>query len=147
MARRFVCMYILHIYLQTHSYVGHVSFVCVTWLIRTGDMTHLFVWHDSFICIPCLIHVLVMTDSYACNDSFIIEATWLIHMCDITRSCVCRGWHAAMSPHNSISSNYEFLQVMKVIKLWIFLQVTMSPHNSISSSLQVMKKYCSRSYE
>jgi len=33
---------------MTHSYVRHVSSICVTWRVHKCDMTHPYVWHDSF---------------------------------------------------------------------------------------------------
>jgi len=39
----------LQSYCATHSYVGHDSFVCGTWLIHMWDMNP-YMGHDSFIC-------------------------------------------------------------------------------------------------
>ena len=84
---------------MTHSYVGHDSFICVTWLnhhtsgvaittcvtclIHMCDMTHSYVWHDSFICVTWLIHLCDMTHSDVWRDSFKC-VTWPIHTCDMT---------------------------------------------------------------
>ena len=68
---------------ETHSFVCHDSFVCLTLLIHTCDMTHRYVWHDSFICATWFIHMCDMTHSYVWHDSSIC-VTWLIHMCDMT---------------------------------------------------------------
>ena len=46
-----------------YSYVRHVSFICVTWLVHMCDMTHSYVWHDSFIYVTRLIHMRDMTHS------------------------------------------------------------------------------------
>jgi len=57
---------------MAHSFVGHGSFMCVTWLFHMQDMTHSYARHDSFTC-----------------------ETWLIHMCNITQ-CVCVCVHESM---------------------------------------------------
>jgi len=41
------------------------------------DITHSYVWHDSFICATWLIHMCDMTHSCV---------SWLMHMCDLTHS-------------------------------------------------------------
>ena len=87
---------------MTDSYVRHDSFVCVTWLIRTGDsdsfvcktwliriwdMTHSYVRLDTFVCGTWLIHICDLTHAYVSHDSFVC-VTWLIRMCDMTHSYV-----------------------------------------------------------
>ena len=42
-------------------------------------------WHDLFICVTWLIHMCDMSRSYVWHDSFIC-VTWLIHMSDMTHS-------------------------------------------------------------
>jgi len=54
---------------------------------------YVYVWHDSFICVTGLIHMCDMTHSCVWHDSFIC-VTWLIHMrvmcmCDMIHSYVC----------------------------------------------------------
>jgi len=96
---------------MTHSYVWPDSIICATWLIHNlCDMTH--------SCVTCLFYVCFVThsnvgrehldgtsldlltcvtwpidewhDSIICaHDSFIC-VTWLIHMCGVTFSDVCR---------------------------------------------------------
>jgi len=83
---------------MNHSYVGHDSFICGTWLIHMLDMTHSYVGHDSFICGTWLIHMWDMTHSYVGHDSFIC-GTWLIHMCDMTHSYVCLTWLIRCDTH------------------------------------------------
>ena len=100
-------VWLIHMCDMTHSYVWQDSFICVSWLIHMCDMTHsvcdmtqcvtwLSVWHDS-VCdmTKCVIGLSVWHDSimfdmahlYARHDSF-IRMTWLIHMCDMTHSCL-----------------------------------------------------------
>jgi len=79
---------------QACSYVwheGHDS-ICWTWLILV-NMTHsiCMMHYDEgmFICVTWLVHMCDMTRSYVWHDS-IICVTWLVHMCHMTRSYV---WH------------------------------------------------------
>jgi len=76
---------------MTHSYVGHDSFICGTWLIRMWDMTHSYVGHDSWHApwseqAPQM-HELLSDMTHTClwHYSFIC-VTWLLHMCDMTLS-------------------------------------------------------------
>jgi len=82
---------------MTYSCVEHDFLVCVTWRIHihmcvmmegkwlveqgcaTWDMTHLYVGHDSFLCGTYVWH-----DSLTCG-------TWLLSMCYMTYSFVCRN--------------------------------------------------------
>ena len=79
--------------------------MCATWLIHWCDMTYSYVCHDSFICVTWLIHTISKrllpslpfgTDSYVWHHPFVPvtgllqHLTRLVHMCDITHSCV---WH------------------------------------------------------
>jgi len=99
----------IHMCDMTHSYVGHDSLICVTWLIHMCDMTHSYVkhdsficvawlihvWHDSSMCVPSLIHMRDMTRSNVWHDAFVC-VTWLIHMCDMTHSYMplqLYSWH------------------------------------------------------
>jgi len=67
------------------------TFLC----IKITTYTYLFLCinmnqnSDSliFICVPWLIHVCDMTHSCVRHDSFMC-ATWLIHVCDMPHSCV-----------------------------------------------------------
>ena len=72
---------------MTHSYVRHDSCICGTWLIHMCDMTHSYVRHDSFICKTWLIHMWDRTHAYVRHDSF-ITVIWFIHMWDMTHSYV-----------------------------------------------------------
>jgi len=79
----------------------------VIWLIHMCDMTHLYAhdmahshaWHDSFTCVTWLIHTR-LTNQTADTPLLLwirpplrhqtAHVTWLIHMCDVTRSHVWR---------------------------------------------------------
>jgi len=52
-----------------------------TWLTRMRDLTHSCVWHDSSVCVR-----------------------FLMHMCDMTRICMCHTTHSYVSvtPHVSL---------------------------------------------
>jgi len=59
---------------STHSYVCHVSFICVSWLIHTCVVTHRSsttrrLWHTSTTHMNDLIHICVITHLYVCYDS------------------------------------------------------------------------------
>ena len=111
MSHVFVGTWLIDLCDMTHSYVisfvGHDSFMSVTWLlylcelIDLCDMCHVFVWSASRSCVwhasfrygTWLIHLRGMTYSYV---------TWLIHslpdsfICDTTRSYVTwliHVWH------------------------------------------------------
>jgi len=70
--------WLIHMWVMTHSYVRHDSFICETWLIHMRDKTLSYGRHDSFICETWLIHMWDMTHSYVRQDSFICE-TWIPH--------------------------------------------------------------------
>jgi len=55
----------------THSYVWHVTFMCVTWLMRMCDTIHSDVSYNSFLCVTWLIYMCDMTHSYVWHDSFL----------------------------------------------------------------------------
>jgi len=88
---------------MTGVYVWQNSFTCVTWLndtlsrpVHVQDMTRkhnsyadMTYAHISCMCVTWLIHVCDMTHSCVWQDSFMC-VTWLIHVCDMTHSCV---WH------------------------------------------------------
>ena len=80
--------YLIHMCAMAHSYVWHISFICVTWL-NIRDMTHSYVRYDSFIFVTWLVHMCDMTQSYV---------WWLIHMYDMTQSYV---WHHVYGWHDS----------------------------------------------
>jgi len=61
---------------MTHSYLRHVSFICVAWLVYMCVMTQSSVCHDSFM------HI-IWTHVYVWMDP-IIRATWLIHLRGMT---------------------------------------------------------------
>jgi len=104
----------IHMCGMTHSYVWHDSFICVTWLVHMCNMTHSHVWHDSFMCVTlagwsawcvcgcgcgcgcgcvgygvCVCVCVSCAQTHVWHDSFIC-VTWLVHMCDMTRSYVYR---------------------------------------------------------
>jgi len=54
-------------WVMSYSYLSQI-FKCVIWRLMSNVMSHM--WHDSRIC-----------------------ATWLLHMCDITHSCMCTHLH------------------------------------------------------
>jgi len=82
---------------------------CVTWLIHVCDMAHLYLWRDSFIWLTWLIYVKWLFLMYnrcqkfhICNMTHHTKkstcVTWLIltgliHVCDMTHSCV---WHDSL---------------------------------------------------
>ena len=69
----------LYVYVPTHSYVWHLSFIRVTCLDSHSYMyipTHSYVWHDSFI--------------HVCSNSF-IRVAWFIHTCDMSHSYASSG--------------------------------------------------------
>jgi len=83
-------------------YTWHVSFICVTWLIRICDMSHSHVWRDSIVralwlrlhvCDLIYISAIII---YFCPASTphcrqrLICVPWLLHKCDVFQSCV---WH------------------------------------------------------
>jgi len=99
-----LCVICTIIYMQTHSYVWHDSFIrvwhdsfiCVTWLLHKCDITLSYAWHDTFICVTLLIHMCEMTPLYDIaqhlwhwrehhlwHDSF-TRVTWPFHKCDTT---------------------------------------------------------------
>jgi len=79
---------------MTHSYVWHESFT-YQWNRRRLRLflRQLYTWvtlrHDSFTCVTWLVHMCDMTRSHVWHDSCTCM-TWLIHMCDMTRLHV---WH------------------------------------------------------
>ena len=89
---------------MTHSYVGHDSFICVTWLIHMCDMTHSYVWHSSFICVTWLIHMWDMTHSYVWQSRrvHVCDTAEVIHVC-LSHLWMClvtyvnESWHAHCS--------------------------------------------------
>jgi len=122
---------------MTHSYVGHDSFICGTWLIHMWDMTHSYVGHDSLICGTWLIHMWDMT-----------RVIWMIHRCDtmssvisicVTESSICVTrfmysvclyiWmchvHMCDMNHSYVSRDlcilfvYTFECVMSICVIWI----------------------------
>jgi len=102
-----------------------------------GDMAHshysiVHVWRDSFIYVTwliyirdiCLIHMCDMTHSCVWHDLFIC-VTWLIHMCDSTHSYV---WHESFKwttwPIHMCDMTHSyvwlflFLYVTRLIHVW-----------------------------
>ena len=58
---------------MTHSYVWHVSLICMTWLIHMYDMTHSYVWrHFSLICVK-------KKKSHLCDPSLTRKRALYIH--------------------------------------------------------------------
>jgi len=76
-----------------HSYVGHDSITCVTWLIYTCGMTHSdgmqAEMRTLFICVTWLIHICNMTHLNLCHDSFRRDASLFrpqnYTLCDMIR--------------------------------------------------------------
>jgi len=72
----------------------HDSSIRVTWLVRMRDMTHSYVCYGSFMWTPCATLMCEPLNELMCETrsqrGMRSCATWLIHMCDMTRSCV---WH------------------------------------------------------
>ena len=86
-----------------HSCVWHDS-------IHMCSMTHSYVWHDSFIRVTWLIHMCDMTRSFDTTHSFVwhdlfICVTWLIHMCDMTCYHVC--YMACMSNFSRLARKHS----------------------------------------
>jgi len=71
----------------THSYMRLDNFILGTWLIDMWVETLSFVWHVTFICERWLVYMCDVTHSYVQRDSFICVA-WPIFMCDMTQSYV-----------------------------------------------------------
>jgi len=92
-----MCVYvcdITHSYKDvTHSYVRHDSFVCVTWLIDGMSALLGAWWLRSCVLLRWQVGVYVcdMTHPCVCHDLFHVKydsfrrATWLIHVCAMTR--------------------------------------------------------------
>jgi len=85
----------------THSYVWHVSFICVTHSRVRRDSyicctlrirVYVRARCDSFICVTCLVYTCDMTDSFVWHDvsTHVMWAGWFIRMCDTSHSQV---WH------------------------------------------------------
>jgi len=111
----------MHLYLCTYTHTSHVShhvfrlsvFIGVTWLIDACDMTHSYVWHVSLICVTRFINV--WHTSQATNHSELqfhtsnsMRATWPIDACDMTHWYV---WHDSLMcdmPHRrEIAASYN----------------------------------------
>ena len=91
----FVCApWLIHMCVINHSYVCHDSFTCVTWLMHTR--------HDSYA--PCVVCCICLCTLFACVMTH-WYVTWLIRMCAMTHSYVCRdslththrAWSAAFA--------------------------------------------------
>jgi len=92
---------------MTHLYMRHDSYICATWLEKieciratwlqkTNDVTHVYVRHDAFICATWLEKIL-----YTYSTWLNKKRTWLIYMCDLTRT------YARSACSNSIWLLYE----------------------------------------
>jgi len=75
---------------MSHTYAwdkSHRNESCHTyeWVMshRCDPTSCIHLWHDASMCATWLIHMCPMTHSCMCHDSFIC-LTWLVHMCDIT---------------------------------------------------------------
>jgi len=94
----------IHMWDMPHSYARHMIFH--TWLSHVCYTANVFVWHDLFICVTWLIYECGVTYSHVWNGSWncLIELAHMcvIHMCDLTHSCVRRDscirrtWHMKM---------------------------------------------------
>ena len=125
---------LIHVNHTSHSYVWHVSFICVTCLIHTCRPSHMshsyeshmshsyvYVWHDSFICVhvnhTCLIHTCRMTHLYSWCDCMPQLYLW----------CVLVVWLYGLSvPVMSLHASW-------VVRMWLHASVVlvMSPHASV----------------
>jgi len=56
---------------MTHSFVFHVAFICVPWIIHVCAMSHSYQSHESFTC-------LLLTGKRTCA---LLCVPWLLHMC------------------------------------------------------------------
>jgi len=81
---------------MTHSYVGHDSFICVTWLIHMCDMTHSYVRLDAFMCVTWLIHMCDMTHLCMCDMARCICVTCLIHVWRDSSIVLIYVWHDSL---------------------------------------------------
>jgi len=101
---------------MTNSYVCHVSFMHVSWLIHTCAMTHSYMCHDSFIHVPRLIYTCPMTHSCMCHDSLSL----------LPRLCPASVWHSSYSAwHN------PFIRVT-----WLLTRMT---HTSLSTPHSIIQ--------
>jgi len=80
----------------THSYVCHVTFPCVTWLIHTCDIPHPYVWLDSFIRVTCLMQTRQWKQGglvFAASHLWMSHTTHMIASCHtLNASCHTYEW-------------------------------------------------------
>jgi len=83
--RQRLCWYLWD---MTHSYVGHVSFICGTWLIHKCSLQLMaapvfeFMRQNSFISATCLIRMWDTSHSYVGHDSSInARCSWRQRLC------------------------------------------------------------------
>ena len=79
----YVCIY-AYVYTYVYIYIYIYTYVRINICACARLCWH---WQQCFICVTWLIHMCDMTPSCVCNDSFGC-VTWLIHMCDMTHSYV-----------------------------------------------------------
>jgi len=95
---------------MSHSYVWHVSFICVTCLIHMCDMSHSYVCHVSFICGPGrdahthALHTqhtqhtqhthtyLVKTNESSYTYELFMPQVWVRHVTCMRESCHTYEW-------------------------------------------------------
>ena len=67
-------------------------------------------WRDLFICVTWLVHMCDMTRSYVFHNEFTIHmcALYLVHMCDMTR---LRAWHDSF-----ISATTHFISQLLIVR-------------------------------
>jgi len=137
---------------MTHSYLGHDSFICDTFLcithIHMCDMTHVYVWRYSFVCRTWLIHTWHPAPHFCvifcrCDTQLKSSVTYKWEMSHIRIShvtlyleCVlsCRGCTHSCAHTLSLSLSLPPSLPLSVL-LSLFLSLSLSLCFSLSLSL------------